>query len=315
MSDVAAPRPLSRQQWITLGLGACVVLLLYLPTLLWLVPYWHANLDNFIGVLAPVISVILVWMKRRNLSILGAWSDRRGLYWLIPGLLLHVFALAMEVPLLSGIALPMILHGLSLAIVGPQRTALLVFPIWFLIFAFPFMDMLEIYLSFPMRIISTVIADGMLMPFMEVTRSGASLFTPNLEVAVIPACSGMNYLSTLLMLGVLLAWLSESRLPAQLIAFVMTLPVVLLANGIRVATVAVMGNVWGRETALGFFHDFSGMLVFVLAVIGMIGVNAVVPKLLPDRVGDTTNARPRSEADMAAPPSTEKDAEPLRTAE
>lgn len=290
----------SQLHWSTGLASVLLLILLYTPTLLWLVDYWIDNLDHFIGVLAPLICAGLIWLRRPMLQRLRSGHDFRGLWLLTPGVLLHLGGLLTETHLLSGLALPMILHGGALLLLGRDKTAELAFPFWFLLFSFPFLSSVEIYASFPMRLMSTTVAQGMLMPFMEVSRIGTELTTPNLEVAVIAACSGLNYLSTLLMLGVVFAWLSESRGLGRFYVFLSILPVVILANGIRIATVGIIGNLWGREAALGFFHDFSGLVVFILAVLGMVGAGILIHRLFPDPVGDETLARPRSRSDLEA---------------
>lgn len=289
-----------RLHWSTPVAAIVLLILLYTPTLLWLTDYWIANLDHFIGVLAPIISAGLIWLRLPMLKVLRSGHDFRGLWLLLPGVLMHLGGLLTEVHLLSGLALPLILQGGSLLLLGKDKTSELAFPFWFLLFSFPFLASVEIYASFPMRLMSTIVAHGMLQPFMDVTRVGTELATPNLDVAVIAACSGLNYLSTLLMLGVVFAWLSESRGLGRFYVFLSILPVVILANGIRIATVGIIGNVWGRDAALGFFHDFSGLMVFILAVLGMVGAGMLIHRLFPDPVGDDTMARPRSETDQGA---------------
>jgi exosortase/archaeosortase family protein len=44
-----------------------------------------------------------------------------------------------------------------------------------------------------------------------------------------------------------------------------TVPIAILANGLRVAGTGVLAHYYGAEAALGFFHTFSGWLVFITA--------------------------------------------------
>ncbi|MCB1734812.1 MAG: exosortase/archaeosortase family protein [Gammaproteobacteria bacterium] len=280
-------------------LGALALLaLLYAAPIAWLFDYWMNNLDHSIGILAPLFSAWLLWMRRGLLASLPVTHNTSGFGLIVPGLLLHVAGLVSGEYLLSGLALPMLLHGGSLWLEGKQRASVMAFPFWFLLFAFPFFDTIEIYLSFPMRLASTIFAQGLLAPFMEVTRSGTELLTPNIDVAVIASCSGLNYLSTLLMLGVVFAWLTEDRGSGRFILIALTPLIVLVANGLRIATVAVLGYVYGRETALGFFHDFSGLLVFALAIVLLFLAGILVHRMLPAPEGLETKARPRSDADL-----------------
>ena len=264
-------------------LVACgLIVAVYLPSLVWLGEYWWANFDHFIGVIAPVVAATVVVMRWPLVRSEPFTPSKLPVLLIVPGLALHLLAMAGAEYVWSLVSLPLTLHGCALLTLGRDRTRHIAFPIWFLLFGFPIFEALEIYLSFPMRIISTVLAEGMLTPFFEVTRSGTTLFTPNIEVSVIPACSGLNYLSTLLMLGVAFAWLGDSRITNRVSLLLLTPLIVLLANGLRVATVGVIGSHFGREAALGFFHDFSGILVFVVAVLGMVGASTLLARWLPD---------------------------------
>ncbi|MGB0712411.1 MAG: exosortase/archaeosortase family protein [Gammaproteobacteria bacterium] len=282
----------------SLWLAIVLLVALYIQPGQWLFAHWMANFDNSVGIMAPVFSAWVIWMRCTMLCALPTGHDRRGLVLAGVGLLVHLLGLVSGEYLLSGLALPMLLHGGALWLVGRQRAAQLAFPFWFLLFAWPFFDALEIYLSFPMRLVSTVLAEGMLTPFMEVTRNGTELITPNINVAVIASCSGLNYLSTLLMLGVLYAWLTEDRVPGRVVLLLFTPVVVLVANGLRIAAVAVLGYFWGRDVALGFFHDFSGLLVFALAVLLFFLISLGIHHWMPSPVGEDTMARPRSEDDL-----------------
>lgn len=292
--------PANQQAPIGLPALVAVVLLglLSIPAIQWLLDYWTRYPDKSVGILTVGLSIWLIWVRRESVRAQPAGHSTKGLWLIIPGILLQALAILSGEFLLSGIALPMLLHGGSLWVLGARRTALLVFPFWLLALAFPFFDSLEIYLSFPMRMASTVLAHGMLAPFMEVTRNGTELLTSDITVAVIASCSGLNYLSTLFILGIVFSWLTEERILGRIILVALTPAIVLMANGMRIAAVAVLGAIYGRETALGFFHDFSGLLVFALAVTLLFVSSLVIHRYLPDPVGEETAARPRSNDDI-----------------
>ena len=61
-----------------------------------------------------------------------------------------------------------------------------------------------------------------------------------------------------------------------------TIPVAIVANGLRVAGTGIAAHYYGREAAQGFFHTFSGWLVFVVAFALMFTVVGAIHWLSPD---------------------------------
>jgi exosortase/archaeosortase family protein len=55
-----------------------------------------------------------------------------------------------------------------------------------------------------------------------------------------------------------------------------TVPVAILSNGLRVAGTGIAAHYYGAEAAEGFFHTFSGWLVFVAAFAMLLVIHAVV---------------------------------------
>jgi exosortase/archaeosortase family protein len=45
-----------------------------------------------------------------------------------------------------------------------------------------------------------------------------------------------------------------------------SIPIAVLANGFRIFGTGIMVQYWSPERALGFFHEFSGWLVFLVSM-------------------------------------------------
>lgn len=279
-------------------LAGVVLLVLYSPTLAWLVREWMSGAENLLGPAVVVLGVFIVVLRLPVLRAAPGKPAAAGWLLLAPTLLLHLYALQSRAPLLSAFTLPMALHGACLITLGSQRTRPLLLPVWMLLLALPLTQGLASYVSFPMRLVPTALAQALLSPFMTVAREGINLHTPAMDVAVVPACAGLNYLSTLLLLAVLLAWLSQDRPAARIVLVLMVVPTLLVANALRIATVAVVGEQFGRKAALGFLHGFSGLLVLVLAVLGILGISWILHRVYPRPVGLSSAARPRAGSDL-----------------
>ena len=43
-------------------------------------------------------------------------------------------------------------------------------------------------------------------------------------------------------------------------------PISILVNSLRIASVGILYPIWGQKVAEGFFHDFSGWLIFMFSL-------------------------------------------------
>jgi len=56
----------------------------------------------------------------------------------------------------------------------------------------------------------------------------------------------------------------------------MTIPVALVSNSVRIVSLILVARLWDPATATGLFHDFSGVLIFVLAFLLMFGLERLI---------------------------------------
>ena len=84
------------------------------------------------------------------------------------------------------------------------------------------------------------------------------------------ACSGLRSLISLSALGAVFAYMTQKTLPKQIILFLSVIPIAIIANVFRLFITAVGAVVIGPEFAEGFLHEFSGLVVFLTALILLI---------------------------------------------
>jgi len=92
---------------------------------------------------------------------------------------------------------------------------------------------------------------------------------------VVEACSGIRSLVSLLTLAVIYGYLMESSLVLRVILALAAVPIAIAANSLRVMGTGLLGLYWGPEKAEGFFHTFSGWVIFILALGMLFGVHRV----------------------------------------
>jgi exosortase len=104
---------------------------------------------------------------------------------------------------------------------------------------------------------------------------------------VAEACSGIRSLISLLTLGIVYGYFLEPRIWARFVLAIATIPIAIAANGIRVGGTGIMAHYYGAEAAQGFFHTFSGWLIFLVAFIMLFVLNRLLRWLAPIRRRET----------------------------
>ena len=89
-------------------------------------------------------------------------------------------------------------------------------------------------------------------------------------------CSGLRSLISLLALGAIFTQFISGSIARKNILFLSAVPIALVSNVLRIIALLWVTYVYGERVALGFFHDLSGMLVFVIAFLGLITVTKVL---------------------------------------
>jgi exosortase/archaeosortase family protein len=100
--------------------------------------------------------------------------------------------------------------------------------------------------------------------------------TPEFAFIVAQTCSGMSSLLSLLSLAALWMYATRGGVGARVIVFAAVLPLVLVANTTRVTLVLLIASLFGQDAALGFFHGASSLILFGLALAGLLLVSRTV---------------------------------------
>jgi exosortase len=226
-----------------------------------------ANDPNYShGFLVVPLVAYLVWERRALL----AHAERRptwlGLAVVAVGLIMLAGGTLGAELFTARVSLIVVLAGTVLFVLGPAHARILMFPLAFLILMIPLPAIVFNRIAFPLQIFASQFGEQVLQIVgVPVLREGniITLSTTSLEVA--EACSGIRSLATLITLGLVYGYFMEPRLWARVVIVATTIPIAIVTNGLRVAGTGVAAYHFGPEAAEGFFHTFSGWMVFVLA--------------------------------------------------
>jgi len=101
------------------------------------------------------------------------------------------------------------------------------------------------------------------------------------QLQVVDACSGLRYLFPLIVLGILLAYFYKAAFWKKVVLVISTIPISIVVNGLRIASVGMLYPLFGPKVASGFFHDFSGWFIFMVSFGILLLEMWVLKKLYP----------------------------------
>lgn len=249
-----------------------LLILIYLPTFVWMkARFLEADSYYSHGFLVPLVFLFLIWTKREDLRKSKIAPLNVGLFLLIPALLLHLIAYRWGINFISGFSFIIALFGLLLYLFGREVTCHLTFALCFLVFMVPLPQVMIIHISFKMKIFAAQVATSVInLMGIQAVRDGSKVILPNTALTIGDPCSGLRSLISLTALGALYAYLAKLTKVRRAVLFLASIPLALLANIIRIVLLLIVAFVYGSEVATGKFHDFSGFLLFVIALIGLI---------------------------------------------
>ena len=172
-----------------------------------------------------------------------------------------------------------VLGGIVLFLLGKEFSKRLLFPIAFLIFMIPIPSVLMDRITFPMQLFaSSVAARSLYLIGIPVLREGNIIQLANTSLEVAEACSGIRSLISLLALSVVFAYFSQKTTLKRVLLVLSTFPIAIIANAARVTGTGILANYYGDRVAQGFFHGFSGWILFVVAFVCLFLVGAVLSR-------------------------------------
>jgi exosortase len=99
-----------------------------------------------------------------------------------------------------------------------------------------------------------------------VLREGNVINLPAMPLEVVEACSGIRSLLSLVTLAIIYGYMVETRTWVRVTLALASIPIAVAANSLRIVGTGLLVQYWDPDKAEGFFHIFSGWLVFVVAL-------------------------------------------------
>jgi exosortase len=278
----------SFRSWVPFAIVAVLLGVLYHRVAMKLVYDWYTIPDYSHGFLVPLFSVFLIWEKRKilsNIPVKQTWS----------GVPLVVFSLAVLVLGTYGVELfttrisfVMLLAGIIWTLLGMAMLRAVAFPLMILILAIPFPAIVFNQITFPLQLLASRIASEILPLFnVPTVHEGNIIELPIMKLEVAEACSGIRSLMSLFTLAVFYGYFIERTTWRRVILALASIPIAVTANVARIVGTGLCVQYWDPDKALGFFHEFSGWVMFVVSLCCLYLVHRLM-RLIPSAEAKTS---------------------------
>lgn len=232
------------------------------------------------GLLVPIISGYFIWQQREKLEKLDIKPANSGVFLIVFALLVLLIGVAAQEYFSRRSSFVFLVAGIILFQFGWQWLRSLALPIGFLFFMIPLPYIVYDAMAFPLKLfVAKFSVLSLKLMNVIVLREGNIIMFPHTTFEVADACSGLRSLMSLLALGVALAVFSQKKKSAMILLVALTIPIAILTNMIRVIGTGFLAQYYGAAAAEGFFHEFAGMGVFVLAMVLLFVASGVVRKV------------------------------------
>ena len=245
-----------------------IIGIFYYNTLGWLIQSWMYNEYYSHGLIVPIISSYIIWNMRHELASMEKKPSQAGLALFIGGIALQGISMLWTIRSLSGISLLVTLAGVIIYVYGLDFMKKIWFPFLFLLLMIP-LPVVET-IAPPLQVISAFAAANVAhLVGIPVVRDGLVLNLPVGSFEVGLPCSGINSIISLFTIGTIFAFITEGSKTMKLTILASTIPLALAGNVIRITSVLAVATRFGNEVAIDYFHDFSSLLLFGIALTGL----------------------------------------------
>jgi len=269
------------KNYIKAGMVTVLLGVIYYSSFIWMWERWNAAETYYShGPLVPLVSLFFIWSKRDKLKAVVLKPSNWGLVLIVLGLLMHMLGVLFGIFFVSPISLIVVISGLILYFFGFLMIKEIIFPIAFLFFMVPLPLVLIADMNFKLKLLATDWSVFTLNKIgIHTIQQGSTIRMPNSQMVVEGQCSGLKYLISLVAFSSVFAHVINKKNIYKWIIFVASPLIALLSNSFRITLLGWVSDVYGSEAAFGWFHDFSGFLLFFVATVGLLSVSSLFPEI------------------------------------
>jgi exosortase len=238
---------------------------------------WWNDPNYSHGFLVPVFAGFLIWQRRAALAALQPEGNWLGLPLLLIGLAMLTLGEIGAERFLAAMSLIVVLVALVLFHLGSAWLRRVAFPLSYLAFMVPLPAIVFYAIAFPLQQLAAQNAAWTLEALgVPVLLDGNVLQLANITLGVTEACSGIRSLVSMLAVAVAWGYVTLPGFWPNAILVASVIPITVLANAGRIVTTGLIGQYVGMDYATGVFHSFSGWVIFVIGLAGLLSVHSLI---------------------------------------
>ena len=274
---IQSPSRADLAPWLIVLLGLAVM---YVPSFIDLFRTIWSTDEQAHGPIVLGLSLWLVSRKWSSVNALPASGARPALAWpmLVVAGLFYALGRSQGILIFEVSSLVWMIAGLLLLLRGPAAVRLMWFALFFMLFMIPLPGIVVDTLTAPMKMAVSYVAEQILYAAgYPIARTGVMLQIGQYQLLVADACAGLHTLFTLEALGLLyLNVVRHASVLRNISLAILIVPISFAANVIRVMVLTLITYHWGDEAGQGFLHGFSGMVLFVSALLLIIAADSAL---------------------------------------
>jgi len=251
--------------------------LVYFSIISYMVEIWSVD-DNYShGFLVPLVAGYFFWMAREDIASTKVSPANWGLLIVLLGAAQLVLGALASEYFNQRVSMVVITAGAVVFSMGWEAFKAMRLPILYLLLMVPIPAIIYDTMTIPLKLlVAKVSVTGLIALGYPVMREGNIIILPNVTLEVADACSGLRSLMSLIALSVAFAYLTQKQTWKRWLLIFSALPVAVFTNMMRVFVTGVLSKHFGRAAAEGFFHEFAGFMVFLVAMVMMVAIGGLL---------------------------------------
>jgi exosortase len=282
---------------------------------------WWNDENYSHGLLIPFVIAYILWTQRERVT---RYVSQPNAIWGSVGIMVGLFGLwagtAGAELFVQRTSLVVMLAGIVVYFGGLTLLRLALVPLALIMLAIPIPAIVLNKIAFPLQLLASRCAVSAIAAFnIPVLRQGNVIelmplgATQPKRLEVVEACSGIRSLMTLVTLAVVFAYFTYPRegnsnqrgggdgpgarplksfaVWRSIVIVSSAIPIAILTNVLRVSGTGVLARFYGSKVADGFFHSFSGWVMYVVAFLMLFAVGWSLDRFGRTSVAETSRRR------------------------
>ena len=245
---------------------------------------WSNDPNYSHGFFVPVCVALLLWIHRKTWLETPIEPSASGLILIATAMVLLVVGTLGAELFLPRVSLCLALGGLIVYFAGWKMFSAVKAPWLALFLMIPLPAIVFNEFAFPLQVLATRLACSLLdVLHVPVLREGNIIILPSMSLDIVEACSGLRSLMSLLTVATFYGLFFERKVWMRCLLVLFAIPVAVFVNALRIVFSAVLAQYVNPQLAEGFFHAFSGFLLFLLSFAAITGFHGLGTRLAEKR--------------------------------